>query len=106
LRLSVLAVKKMKRNNQQTIGEAISEMLRVFGLQQKLDETKLIASWEKVMGKTIAKHTTRLYISKKKLFIHLNSSAARQTLSYDKDKIITLMNEEVGKQVIEEVVLL
>ena len=71
----------MKRNNQQTIGEAINEMLRVFGLQQKLDETKLISSWEKVMGKTIAKHTTRLYISKKKLFIHLNSSAARQTLS-------------------------
>ena len=50
----------MKRNNQQTLGEAISEMLRVFGLQQKLDETKLITSWEKVMGKTIAKHTTRV----------------------------------------------
>ena len=96
----------MTRNNQQTLGEAISEMLRVFGLQQKLDETKLIASWEKVMGKTIAKHTTRLYISKKKLFIHLNSSAARQTLSFEKDKIISLMNAEAGKQVIEEVVLL
>ena len=96
----------MKRNNQQTLGEAISEMLRVFGLQQKLDETKLITSWEKVMGKIIAKHTTRLYISKKKLFIHLNSSAARETLSYEKEKIINLMNEEVGKKVIEEVVLL
>lgn len=96
----------MKRSNQQTLGQAINEMLRVFGLQQKLDETKLIASWEKVMGKTIAKHTTRLYISKKKLFIHLNSSAARETLSFEKEKIINLMNEEVGKQVIEEVVLL
>lgn len=96
----------MKRNNQQSLGEAISEMLRVFGLQQKLDETKLIASWGKVMGVTIAKHTTRVYISKKKLFIHLNSSAARETLSYEKEKIINLMNEEVGKRVIEEVVLL
>lgn len=96
----------MKRSNQQTIGEAINEMLRVFGLQQKLDETKLIASWEKVMGKTIAKHTTRLYINKKKLFIHLNSSAARETLSYEREKIISLMNEEAGKPLIEEVVLL
>jgi predicted nucleic acid-binding Zn ribbon protein len=96
----------MKRSNQQTLGQAINEMLRVFGLQQKLDETKLIASWEKVMGKTIAKHTTRLYISKKKLFIHLNSSAARETLSYEREKIISLMNEEAGKALIEEVVLL
>ncbi len=96
----------MKRSNQQTLGQAINEMLRVFGLQQKLDETKLISSWEKVMGKTIAKHTTRLYISKKKLFIHLNSSAARETLSFEKEKIINLMNEEAGKKVIEEVVLL
>jgi predicted nucleic acid-binding Zn ribbon protein len=96
----------MKRSNQQTLGQAINEMLRVFGLQQKLDETKLISSWEKVMGKTIAKHTTRLYISKKKLFIHLNSSAARETLSFEKEKIINLMNEEAGKKMIEEVVLL
>ncbi len=96
----------MKRSNQQTLGQAINEMLRVFGLQQKLDETKLISSWEKVMGKTIAKHTTRLYISKKKLFVHLNSSAARETLSFEKEKIINLMNEEAGKKVIEEVVLL
>ena len=96
----------MKRSNQQTLGKAINEMLRVFGLQQKLDETKLISSWEKVMGKTIAKHTTRLYISKKKLFIHLNSSAAREALSFEKEKIINLMNEEAGKKVIEEVVLL
>ncbi len=96
----------MKRTNQQSLGEAINEMMRVFGLQQKLDETKLIASWEKVMGKTIAKHTTRIYISKKKLFVHLNSSAARETLSYEKDKIIALMNESAGKSVIVEVVLL
>jgi len=96
----------MKRKNEQTLGEAINEMLRIFGLQQKLDETKLIASWEKVMGKTIAKHTTRMYISKKKLFIHLNSSVLREELSYGKDKIIKLMNEAAGKKVIEDVVLL
>ncbi len=96
----------MKRNNQQSLGEAINEMMRVFGLQQKLDETRLISSWEKVMGKTIAKHTTRIYISKKKLFVHLNSSAARETLSYEKDKIISMMNEVAGKNVIVEVVLL
>ncbi len=96
----------MKRNNQQSIAEAINEMMRVFGLQQKLDETKLVASWEKVMGKTIAKHTTRIYVSKKKLFVHLNSSAARETLSYEKEKIIAMMNESAGKTVITEVILL
>lgn len=96
----------MKKKNEQTLGEAINEMMRTFGLQQKLDETKLLSSWEKVMGVTIAKHTTKIYISKKKLFVHLNSSVVRQELSYAKEKIITMMNETVGKEVIEEVVLL
>lgn len=81
-------------------------MMRVFGLQQKLDETKLITSWEKVMGKTIAKHTIRIYISKKKLFVHLNSSVVRQELGYGKDKIIAMMNEAAGKELITEVILL
>ena len=97
----------MKRRNEQSLGEAINEMMRVFGLEQKLAETRLIGAWEKVMGKTISKHTTRIYISKKKLFIHLNSSVVREELSYSKDKIVRMMNEASGsKSVIAEVVLL
>lgn len=96
----------MKRKNEQSLGEAIREMLRTFGLEQKLSETKLLSSWEKVMGKIIAKHTTKLYVSKRKLFIQLNSAVVRQELSYSREKIITMLNEEVGKNVIDEVVLI
>lgn len=96
----------MRRRNEQTLGEAIREMIQTFGLEQKLAETKLLASWEKTMGKTIAKHTTRIYINKKKLYVHLNSSVLREEMSYAKEKIVKMMNEAAGSEVIEEVALL
>ena len=96
----------MKRKNEQTLKEAIDEMIRVYGMDKKLSETRLLDSWDTIMGKTISKHTTKKYISQEKLFIHLNSSVLRKELSYAKENIVKMMNDSVGKKVIQEVVLM
>ena len=90
--------------NQQTIKEAINALLKTYRLSGKLNEVKLVNSWEKVMGKMIANHTINIFINNKKLFVKLDSSALREELHYAKTKIIKMLNEEVGESVIEEVI--
>lgn len=53
----------------------------------------------------ISKHTTEIYISGKKLFVKVDSSPLKQELSYSKTKLMQALNEQVGKAVIEEIVL-
>ena len=95
----------MSQNNEQSLKEVIQVFLKTYKLESKITEIRLIDSWEKVMGKTIAKHTTNLYINKKKLFITLDSAVLREELAYAKEKIIKILNDENGAGTVEEIIL-
>ena len=94
----------VKRSNEQTIGEVIKQFLHDYKLEEKLNETHIIASWEKVAGKLVANHTTRLSVKNKILFVKIDSSALRNELSYSREKIVKALNSEVKAEVIEDVV--
>jgi hypothetical protein len=93
-----------KKTNDRPLKEAINEMLKNYQIENKFLQHKMIASWEKVMGKTVANRTTKIYFRDKKLFVYLNSAPLREELFNGRDKIIKLLNEEAGKQIIEDIV--
>lgn len=61
--------------------------------------------WEQIMGATIAKYTESIQISNKTLFITTSVAPLRNELVYQKEKIIQRVNEALGEQVINEVVI-
>lgn len=94
----------MKSTNEQPIKNVIDIFLNLYGIREKYNEYKIRSNWEKMMGKMIAKHTVRIYISKKVMYINLDSAALRQELSYAKKKIIDKLNKIMGENVIDEIV--
>lgn len=95
----------MRSSNNQKLEEAIKEMLKLYRLDDKIDEHKLIRSWEKVVGPLISRHTTGIYISDNKLVVTIDSAPLRQEMSYSSSKIIKDLNAVVGSQVVNELVL-
>jgi predicted nucleic acid-binding Zn ribbon protein len=96
----------MRRSNDQTLKEAINDMLDAYRLKGKLSEVGLTSSWEKIMGKTIASRTQQLFIKDKKLFVKLNSASLREELLYARQKMLDMLNAEAGEKVIEEIILM
>jgi predicted nucleic acid-binding Zn ribbon protein len=94
----------MSSNNEQPLDEAIQDFLNAYNLGSKLDEVKLINSWEDIVGKLVAKHTNNLYIRRKVLFVNLDSDALRAELSYSKSLLLQRLNEFVGKPLIKDIV--
>ena len=94
-----------QKSNEQSIKEAIDLMLRTYGLDGRMKEIRLVDSWEKVMGTPVSKHTREIYIRDRKLFVRLDSAALREELSYGKEKIVKMLNDEAGEKVIDEVIL-
>ncbi len=95
----------MSKHNEHSLKEVIDQLLKAYKLDTKLAERRLVASWESVMGTMIAKHTKDLYIKHQQLFVTLDSSALRNELHLAKSKIVQMLNEEAGSQVIMEVIL-
>ncbi|MGV3706776.1 MAG: DUF721 domain-containing protein [Arcticibacter sp.] len=96
----------MRKTNDKPIKEAIEQMLRVYKLKRKFDETSLVAAWPEMMGPAVANRTRQLYIREKKLFIRVESSVLKNELVMIRSQILEKMNERAGSQVLEEIVFL
>ncbi|MCW3083977.1 MAG: hypothetical protein JWP12_1343 [Bacteroidetes bacterium] len=95
----------MSRHNEHSIKEAIEQLLKAYKLDDRLAERRLVNAWEEVMGKMIANHTKDIFVKHKQLFVTLDSSALRNELAMAKTKIVKMMNQAAGADVIEDVVL-
>lgn len=95
----------MNKHNEHSLKDAIEQLLKTYKLDDRIAERRLVSSWESVMGAMIAKHTTDIYIKHQQLFVTLDSSALRNELSLAKSKIVKMLNEAAGHNVINEVIL-
>tara|TARA_R110002073_G_scaffold139232_2_gene289352 strand:- start:128924 stop:129220 length:297 start_codon:yes stop_codon:yes gene_type:complete len=96
-----------KRTNEFiSIKEALKEMLQENKLQHGMDQLAVKEAWKAVMGNGVYSYTTEVVLKKNVLIIELCSSTLREELSYGKEKIITMMNENLQKAVINKVKLL
>ena len=57
------------------------------------------------MGNGVNNYTTAIELRNDTLFVSLSSSVLREELSHGKSKIITMLNEELGKEVVKKLVL-
>ncbi|MFT5834917.1 MAG: hypothetical protein ACI97N_002561 [Cognaticolwellia sp.] len=71
----------------------------------KLTKTKIISLWGRIMGATIEQYTKKIELHRGTLYLTIESATLRQELSYGKDKIVKILNEELGEACIKEVVI-
>jgi len=93
----------MSDNSEKPLKGAIDQLLRAYGLGEKLDEISLVKSWEETVGKMIARHTTNIYFKSGTLHISLDSAPLRHELSLAKSKLIERLNQQAGKRLVVDI---
>jgi hypothetical protein len=95
-----------KRNNEHiSISDALKEFVETNKLEHGLDKINVEDAWEKLMGNGVNNYTTAIKLERDTLYIQLSSSVLREELTYGKQKIITMLNEALGKEIIKKLVL-
>ncbi|MBB3125149.1 MULTISPECIES: DUF721 domain-containing protein [Mesoflavibacter] len=95
-----------KRNNDiLNLQDVLKEFVTENKLETGLDKVQVREAWIKLMGNGINNYTTNIQLKRDTLYIQLSSSALREELSYGKEKIINLINEELGKNIVNKIVL-
>jgi predicted nucleic acid-binding Zn ribbon protein len=97
---------KTPGDNTQHIGQAIQELLKSYHIKSKFDEASVVASWERIVGKPVAKRTKKVFIRNKVLFIELDSPSMKHDLNLHKGQIIELFQKEFSSDVIKEIVIM
>ncbi len=88
-----------------SMAEALQQFLNKSKLKTGVQAMQIEDVWEKIMGKTIAKYTDKLQIVGSTLFVSTVVAPLKNELLYQKEKIIEMVNAELGEKIIKEVVI-
>lgn len=92
-------------NNENTIGDVLKFIIKENKLQGGIDEISVKDAWKSMMGNGVNSYTKSVVLKNSTLYVELTSAVLREELSYGKKKIIEMINEELRRDVIKDVVL-
>ena len=93
----------MIKNKPKQLGDLLRQFLRAEGLETPLLEHRIINAWPVVMGDTISRYTSELYIKNSILWVKLKSPSLKQNLLMMHGDITRRLNAYVQSQVITDV---
>jgi predicted nucleic acid-binding Zn ribbon protein len=96
----------MRKTNDKSIKDAIEQMLNVYKLKRRFDETSVVAHWPEIVGKPMANRTKELFVRDKKLFLRTESSVVKNQMMLMRQQIIDKINEEAKSVIVEEIIFL
>jgi len=92
-------------NNESTIGAVLQQIIQVNKLQPGMDQIDVKEAWRQLMGNGVNTYTKNVVLKGSTLYVELGSAVLREELSHGKSKIIKMINEELGREVVKDVVL-
>ena len=95
----------MRKSNQQSIGAIIIKLLKNQKLEGRLKELDVLKLSEELLGKNLMKYINDLSVKNGTLIIKVKSAVVRNELSYQKSEIIKKINEQVGNEILKEIIL-
>lgn len=94
-----------RTNNELPIKALLKEFVDANQLQTGLDKVNVREAWTQMMGHGVSNYTTSVQLERDTLYVQLSSSVLREELSYGSDKIIKMLNESLGKELIKKLIL-
>jgi len=94
-----------KKNDSVPMSEALNNFIQKNKLQHGIDKVNAREAWVNLMGNGVNNYITAIELRNETLYVSLSSSVLREELSHGKSKILDMLNEELGKNLVKKIVL-
>lgn len=92
-------------NNESSVSDVLKQFIQNNKLQAGMDQINVKDAWKNLMGNGVNSYTRDVVLKGSTLYVELTSSVLREELTHGKSKIIKMINEELRRDVVNEVVL-
>lgn len=96
---------KKRHTEHRTISEVLKDFVTENRLEDGLDKIDARDAWVNLMGNGVNNYTTNVILKNDTLYVSLSSAVLREELSYGKEKMVKMLNESLGKDLIKHIVL-
>lgn len=94
-----------RTNDSEPISDVLKGFIEANNLQKGMDAVNVRDAWKNLMGPGVNNYTSEIMLKNGTLYVQLTSAVLREELSYGRAKIVTMINEELGREVVKEVIL-
>ncbi|AWA30026.1 DUF721 domain-containing protein [Flavobacterium magnum] len=94
-----------RASNESPISDVLKEIISLNKLQPGMDAVAVREAWDSLMGNGVRNYTKEVVLKGSTLYVALSSSVLREELMFGKAKIVSMINEELGREVVREVIL-
>lgn len=98
-------VNKKRSFEPKPLQEVLQQITAERNLAKGLIEVKVKQAWMNTMGENVAQYTTSTQLRGKTLYVNLTSAPLREELNYGKEKILKHLNEALGFEGIQKIIL-
>jgi hypothetical protein len=92
-------------NNESSIGDVLKQIIQSNKLQPGMDQVSVKEAWVSLMGNGVNSYTKNVTLKGSTLYVELTSSVLREELGHGKSKIIAMINEELRRDIVKDVIL-
>jgi hypothetical protein len=92
-------------SNESSISDVLQQFIQQNKLESGMDKIDVEQAWKSLMGNGVNSYTQEVILKGSTLYVKLTSAVLREELSYGKQKIITMINEELRKEIVKDIVL-
>ena len=85
------------------MGDVLRALLEESELSGRMDELKAAGLWSQIAGKSIAAECRKPVVKNGVMTIGVRNASLRNELMMSRSQLITLINRQVGKEIIKEI---
>jgi hypothetical protein len=93
----------MRKSNENSLKEAIDQLLDTYRLRDKINEVRVRNSWDELMGPAITNRTRDIHLASGVLTIRVTSAPLKEELMFQREKILNEMNRLLEGNYVKEV---
>jgi len=94
-----------RENDSFSLKDLMGSFIEENNLKKGFQKIQIDEAWVKLMGVGVASYTSEVKLQNGTLIVRLSSSVLREELSYGKDKIVRMINEEMGEELVKKLML-
>jgi len=94
-----------RKREANSMKDLMQSFIKENNLTKGMQKLQIEEVWGQLMGAGVVSYTEHVELQNKTLIIKLTSSVLREELSYGKEKIIQMINQEMGEELVSRLLL-
>lgn len=88
---------------EKSLKDVLDSLFKLYKKENGQSSTRVQAIYRKMMGNYISNHTTQIYLKNNVLFLNIDIPSLRHEIMIGKEKLINLINEELGDSHVKDI---